>query len=427
MNRRSCGPSRTAMPSLLLAMLLMTGCGDGSDGALAAQAQTPWPTPTSTATPVAARNWIRSWAAAPQAQAPGDKCVPDLTDRTVRQIVRSSAKGEALRLRLTNEATPAQMRVGAVHVALVGLDGAIVPGSDRSVTFGGAGTATLAPGTALSSDEVPLRLAPLDRLAISIYLPQGAPSATYHRLALATSQIAGGDETGAPTLRDPSPLQCRVLLSGVDVESATPRSTIIALGDSITDGMGSTPDADHRWPDFLAERLREANLDEAVADEGIGGNRLLLDGVGSAGLTRFARDALAVPGVATVIILEGINDIGDASTQGTPVPDAGTLIDAYRQMIARAHGAGVKVILGTLLPYKGAAYWTPEGESVREAVNSWIRSGGEADAIVDFDPVVADPSDPLRQRPELNSGDALHPNDAGYRAMANAIDLGRLH
>ena len=210
----------------------------------------------------------------------------------------------------------------------------------------------------------------------------------------------------------------------VDGGHEPPRRTLVAFGDSITDGAAATNDADTRWPDLVAERLQRAKLDMGVANLGIGGNRVLEDGNGLNALARFDRDALSVRGVSHVIILEGVNDIGAAwRDKATTRPSADDLIDAHRQLIARGHDRGVKVILATILPYKGAGYWSEWGEGVRTEVNAWIRTNREADGFVDFDKAIRDPADPLRMAKPYDIGDALHPNDAGFKAMAAAVDL----
>ena len=376
------------------------------------------------ATPAAAQHWSRSWMAAPLVwTAPADKR-PDLTDRTVRQVVRLSSGGVRIRLRLSNEMAVAPLTIGAVHVALAGEDGAILPGTDRVVAFNRMQGATLSPRAPLLSDPIDLPVKPLTRLTISIHLPQGAATPTVHAYAAATNWIAPGDQTAAIKLTGATTIGPRLILSAVEVETARPAPTIVTLGDSITDGVRATNDSNRRWPDLLAERFQKAGRrNVAIANAGISANRLLSEGEGYNALARFDSDVLAVPGVSHVVILEGVNDIGAASAQKRPLPSAGDLIGAYRQMIARARGNGVKVILATILPYKGAGYWSEEGEAVRVAVNDWIRTTDEADGMVDLAKAIADPADPARMAKPYDVGDALHPNDAGFAAMAAAFDL----
>jgi lysophospholipase L1-like esterase len=375
-----------------------------------------------------AQHWSRSWAAAAQAspEPENERALPDLKDKTVRQIVRLSAGGRRFRLLLSNEFTPSEMRIGSVRVALVAADGAIVAGSEREVRFAGRAGARMMANAPLVSDSIDLPLKPLAQLAVSIYLPEATKRLTHHGFADATGWIAPGDQTGTPVLRDATVTTSRILIAAVDVESARPRGTIVAFGDSITDGARATPDTNRRWPDLLAERLQAARIDKAVANVGIGGNRVLHHGAADNALARFDRDVLAVPGVSHVLVLEGINDIGGWKRDPATAPSAEALIDGFRQLIARAHANGVKLILCTLLPYEGAGGYTPEGEKVRQAVNAWIRTGGEADGVVDFERAVADPARPGQILAAYDSGDKLHPGDAGYAAMAKAIDLALL-
>lgn len=379
-----------------------------------------------TAVPVKAQHLARSWAVAVHPQPPGKPVLPDLKDRTLRQVVRISTGGARWHLRLSNEATLAETRVGSVHVSLLDRAGATVPGSDRGVLFGGRGDVTMNAASPLVSDAIDLPLEPLARVEIRIYLPVGAPAATVHGLASATTVVGPGDQTAPGPIREPSPLFARAIIEAIDVESDRPKSVVIAFGDSITDGARSTADANHRWPDVLADRLQRAKIDMGVANAGIGGNRLLLNGFGPNALARFDRDVIAVPGATHVVILEGINDIGSATNDKRAIPSAEAIIGAYRQMISRARAGGLKVIMGTLLPYKGAMYWSAEGEAVRDQVNSWIREAKEADGVVDFERAICDPTDPDSMRAEFDSGDHLHPNDAGYRTMANTMDLSLL-
>lgn len=376
------------------------------------------------ATPATAQHWSRSWMAAPLAwKAPADKR-PDLTDRTIRQVVRISSGGQRIRLRLSNEMAAEPLTIGAVHVALAGADGAILPGTDRIVAFNRAQGATLPARAPLLSDPIDLPVQPLTRLTVSIHLPQGAATPTVHAYSAATNWIAPGDQTSAPVLTGATTIAPRLILSAIEVESAKPAPTIVTLGDSITDGVRATPDSNRRWPDLLAERFQKAGRKNvAIANAGISANRLLSEGDGYNALARFDSDVLALPGVSHVVILEGVNDIGSAHAQQRPLPSAQELIGAYRQMIARAHGNGVKVILATILPYKGAGYWSEPGEAVRVAVNNWIRTTKEADGLVDLAKTIADPADAARMARLYDVGDALHPNDAGFAAMAAAFDL----
>jgi len=373
--------------------------------------------------PALAQYWSRSWGLAPQ-QLSRNAPLPDLTGKTLRQVVRISSGGTRIRLRLTNELSQSALKIGSVHVALVDAAGQIIPGSDRAVTFGGVAAPLVPDRAPIVSDAIALRVAPLAHVAISLYFPAGAPDATVHGYAAATASIAAGDQTAAATLANPTPFKQRMVIAGIDVETSRAGSTVVAFGDSITDGVRATADADTRWPDDLAEKLQKAGrTNVGVANLGISGNRVLAEGAGNNALARFDRDVLSVPGVSHVIVLEGVNDIGGATRAKTPLPTVADLTGAYRQMIARAHDKGVKVILATILPYKGAGYWGAEGETVRKQVNAWILSNHEADGAVDFAHAVADPADAEKFATAYDSGDSLHPNDAGFRAMTAAIDL----
>jgi lysophospholipase L1-like esterase len=385
--------------------------------------------------------WLTSWAASPQAPTkamgafPGS---PTFHDQTIRQVVRLSGGGRMVRIRFTNEFGAQPVTIGAAHLAVAGAGGAIQPGSDHVLTFAGKPTAVMRPGAPLLSDPVDMAAAPLTRLSISLYLPDQVDDCTCHGTSQETGYVTAGDATGAPIIPTAvKPLLPRVLISAVEAAPDRPARTIVAFGDSITDGIGSTVDADRRWPDQLAERLLAAGRPAYISDQGISGNRVLNDGFGVSALGRFDRDVLATPGLGYVIVFEGINDIGISymprtdggpfaafmkSFAGPPVT-AEDIIAGYRQLIARAHEHGVKIYGATITPYGGAATFSPEGEAVRQAVNRWIRTSGAFDAVLDFDAVWRDPGDPTRIREGFHAGDHLHGSDAGYKALADSIDL----
>jgi lysophospholipase L1-like esterase len=381
------------------------------------------------------QSWARSWEAAPlevpapappRAQgAPAEPVpAPIASDATFRMVARLSAGGTAIRLRLSNELSTETLRLGAVHVALASDDGTVIPGSDQAVSFGGNTAPVIPAGAPLVSDPVALKAAPLAHVVVSIYVPGATSHLTGHPLGVATTRVAPGDQTGAADLGAGIATTMRYMLTGIDVSGSPATATIVTFGDSITDGAASTNDADHRWPDILAERLRAAGKTGfAVANAGISGNRLLATGAGPAALARFDRDVLSVPGVRYVVVLEGVNDIGAATRNKAILPLPRDIIGAYSQLIARAHDRGVKVIGATILPYKGAGYYSEEGDAVRQAVNDWIREPGHFDGVVDFDHAVADKADPQTMASAYDSGDKLHPGDAGYKAMAEAVDL----
>ncbi|MEH1124352.1 GDSL-type esterase/lipase family protein [Micromonospora sp. CPCC 206061] len=389
-----------------------------------------------TATPAGAHpggRWTATWSTANIASFPDFFGTPNWSggfdDQSVRQPIRVSQGGSALRIRVSNVFGTGPLRLTGASVGRAG-DGADVrPGSLRTVTFDGRRSTVVPAGRELASDPVALRVAPLERLTVTLYFARSTGPVTFHLMSMATAYRASGDhlvDRSGAAFGETS--QSWYLLSGVDVIGAAPkhdRGTVVAFGDSITDGAFSTPDTDNRYPDELAERLVAAGRRLAVVNAGIGGNRVLADadGFGERATARFQRDALDQPGVRSVIVLEGINDIGLLG--GQPVTTA-QLIEGHRALIRAAHDRGVRVIGATILPFKGVAYpgyFTEEGERIRDEVNHWIRTGGEYDAVVDLDRALADPADPDYLRAEYDGGDGLHPNDAGMRAMAEAVDL----
>lgn len=377
--------------------------------------------------------WIGSWAASPMGE-PVNPGQPAPADSTYRDVVRISAGGPSIRVILTNEFGSRPLAIGAASVAIsAGPGGAIQPGSDHALTFAGQSSVIIPNGALAVSDPVPMDVAPLSSLAVSVYLPeQSIGSTTCHEDGQSTNFITQGNTTAAPALTDPRLIYSWCFVKGIDVSTTNPRdAAIVAFGDSITDGWQSTRDANSRWPDILAARLqadsRFRNL--SVLNEGIGGNRLLHDGAGPNALARFDRDVLSQDGVRYLIVLEGINDIGHTAQPREPsdIVTAQDLIFALSQLVARAHAHGIRVYGATLTPYIGANYASPHGEEMREAENSWIRTSGVFDGVIDFDKITRDPSNPQVFAPAFDSGDHLHPNDAGYKAMADAIDLSLFH
>jgi lysophospholipase L1-like esterase len=345
----------------------------------------------------------------------------DPSNVTLRQLVRVAVAGKRIRLRFSNEDGSEALVLGAVHVAAAGPDGTAVAGSDHVVTFDGHDGVALPDGAPVLSDPVEMKVDALEKLVISVHVP-GILSRTGHALF---QYVAGqpGNHTAAASLPNVRIMRLPALVSEVDVEPVSANAVVVTLGDSITEGAASTANAFRGWPDRLAERLAAAHSRYAVVNTGIGGNRLLRYGAGPSALARLDRDVLSVPGVKAIILLEGINDIGRGFYPPTEPVTAEALIAADKQIIARAHARGIKVYGATLTPYKGAHYYMPEGERVREALNAWIKTGGAFDAVVDFAPTVADKSDPSTFDVNDNLRDRLHPNDAGYQAMADAIDL----
>jgi len=359
----------------------------------------------------------------------GGPQIASLNDQTIRMVVRTSIGGQSLRVQFSNAYGTTPLSIGAAHVGLRSKDSAIVAGSDRALTFNGRPSIKVPPGASILSDAVALTVPKLSDLAISVYTPGDTGPATRHSMALRNAYIGSGNLVGATEVPPGGPASnAWFFISRVDVLAPAASGTIVAFGDSITDGATSTPDTNRSWPSILAERLaaNPATANIAVVNHGISGNRLLLDGTGTNALARFDRDVLTQAGVKWLMILEGINDIGQALRTGAAPEAAITaddIIGAYRQMIDRAHTEGIKVIGCTLTPYVGAAYASDAGEAVRSAVNNWIRTSGAFDAVVDFDAATRDPSNPKQFLPAYNNTDKLHPNDAGYRAMADAVDL----
>ncbi|AWS47053.1 SGNH/GDSL hydrolase family protein [Streptosporangium sp. 'caverna'] len=382
---------------------------------------------------VTARGWSATWSTSPQR--PGPNYTPNWSEQgfanqTIRQVVRISAGGIAVRVRLSNAYGSAPLKVTGATVARTANGAAIRPGSLRHLTVNRARSFTIPAGGELASDAVPLPLGALDSVTVTLYLAAPTGPATYHAQAMATSYRATGDHRadGSAAAFGETSLSW-YYLSGVDVIGAPRREGVVAFGDSLTDGYGATFEADNRYPDELAERLAAAGRPRAVLNQGISGNRVTVDSawLGDRATSRFRRDVLSQPGVGTVVILEGINDLGMTeapSPMNAPLTEvsAGELIAAHRDLIRQAHAGGLRVIGATLPPMKGSRYYTARSETKRDEVNTWIRTSGEYDAVADLDRALASPTDGDQLNPAFDSGDHLHPNDAGYRAMAHAIN-----
>ncbi len=344
-------------------------------------------------------------------------------------IVRTSVGGSVLRVQLSNTFGPAPLSVGAAHIALRDKGSSIVTSSDHALTFSGQPSIVIPAGAQALSDPVDMHVGPLAYLTISVYISGKAVDPTDHLTGLHTTYVSGpGDFTGSVSITPVRTSESWYWISAVDVLAPAKTGVIVAFGDSITDGATSTPDTDSSWPSQLADRIQKNKSTAgkwAVVNEGISGNQLLSDGMGKAALARLDRDVFSLTGVKWIIVLEGINDIGLSSFMHNPADKvtARQLIDAQKQIIARAHLRGIKVMGATLTPFKGASYYSPQGEKTREAVNHWILTSGAFDATVDFDKVVEDPGHPEEIRPSWNIRDHLHPNDQGYKAMADAINL----
>ncbi|MBS0360994.1 MAG: SGNH/GDSL hydrolase family protein [Proteobacteria bacterium] len=373
-------------------------------------------------------HWVGSWGASPAMPmaAPANnpaRGTASFNNQTVTQVIRLSAGGTRLRIRLSNEYGTKPLEVGVARVALLTADGAVVAGSERTVTFSGAGAATIPAGAPMLSDPVALATKPLARLRVSLFFPTDTNGCTCHMTGMDLISVAPGDVTAKPPPAAKGAGDYRAFLTEVDVETAAPIKPVIAtFGDSITDGYRSSDDANRRWPDRLAERLAAAGKPFAVVNTAISGNRVLSEQLpifGQNALARFDRDVLQVPGVTHVTVLEGVNDLGMTK----PTPTAEQMIAGYRQLIARAHEHGVKIIGATVLPYSGASYFSAAGEAERQKINAWIRTGHAFDGVIDFDAAIRDPAKPDHMKADLQSGDWLHPNDAGYRVMGEAVDL----
>lgn len=384
-------------------------------------------------------HWVVSWGASPSpplpAAAHGRVRGLAFAHQTLREIVHLSTGGSTVRVRFSNVFGKQSLEIGAARLALRTSDSAIAIASDRALTFGGSPRISVPPNAFVVSDPVELAVPAGSDLAISIFLPRATPAAAIHSFARQTSYVGQGDFTAAPSIPHARAIPAWAFLAGVDVGAPGTMAAIAAFGDSITDGDGSTENANQRWPNHLARRLAQAGRPLGVLNAGIIGNRLLHDApqtqanFGVNALARFDRDALDQPGVKYVILLEGINDLGLAGTPLAPLSEAVSvdeLIAAMKQLIGRAHDRGVKIIGATLTPFSGIAipgYFGAGKEEKRNALNRWIRSSRAFDGVIDFDKAVRDPARPDRIRPAFDSGDHLHPGDAGYQAMAEAIDL----
>ncbi|WP_432012022.1 SGNH/GDSL hydrolase family protein [Streptomyces cucumeris] len=394
--------------------------------------------------------WTAGWAAPVQRPSAGFEpnwAETGFADQTVRQVVRVTGGGTAARIRLSNRYGTAPLRVTGATIARTAHGPAVHPASLRGLTFGHRRSVEIPAGGETASDAAPLRLAPFESVTVTLYFRRPTGPATFHAQAYATSYRADGDHRGDRTgAAFTGRTHSWYYLSDVEVTGGAKghgkrhanghgkgRDTVVAFGDSLTDGFGSGNDTHHRWPDLLAERLAAAGTPRPVLNSGIGGNLLRNDSpwYGERAAARFQRDVLDKPGVRSVIVLEGLNDIGfsevDLPTyRPNPQISAEEVIASYRELIGRAHARGVRVIGGTILPFKGAEYHTARSEAKRAAINEWIRTSGEFDAVVDFAEIMASPSDPLALDPAYDSGDAKHPNAAGYRRMADAVDLAAL-
>ncbi len=390
-------------------------------------------TPTQLLAQISDTHWVTTWSASPSSlptQGPSSDAASQATEefnqQTLRQIIHSSAGGNHLRIRLSNVHGNKPLEIGAANIALQINNDEIDDKSLRDLTFGQQKSVIIPRGAVAFSDPVEMAVPQLSNLSVSLYLPKATGPSTHHRNANQQSWLANGNQAQSKKMTDAKAIASWYYLVAVDVLSSDKISTIVTVGDSITDGYGSTIDSNNRWPNHLAKRLSDSrgNLRFAVSNAGISGNRVLSEQLPFFGenlQARFERDVLALSGVSHIVVLEGINDIGMASRLDKKIAPE-ELIAGYRQIIARAHARNIKVIGATLLPYQGAAYYSEEGEETRLAVNEWIRNSGEYDGVIDFEKATRDPQNPQSMREAITS-DNLHPNDMGYKDMAEIIEL----
>ena len=357
----------------------------------------------------------------------GPPAIPTISNnQTVRMIVHTSIPGQKIRIELSNAFDKGVVTVGDAHVALRTSGSTIDASTDQQLTFGGRKSVDIRPGQVIVSDPVDLDLKPMSDLAVSLYMTQAEGTPANHTPGLHTAYVSSGDTVAAVTMPNPTTNTSYVWLRSVDVIAPAYSFAISCLGDSITDGFRTTVNANTAWPTLLAKRFSERLQGPriAVLNAGISGNQVLRDGAGVSALARFDRDVVSEPGVRWVVLLEAINDINiHGQITGAGAVTAADLIAGYQQLIARAHMDHIKIMGATLTPDEGVWLAGPIGEATREKVNQWIRNSGAFDAVIDFDAVVRDPADPKRMLPAFDSGDHIHPNDAGNAAMANAFDL----
>ncbi len=416
MSRRS--PAALRTPSLhkaLLTVLMLLASLAWRDPALAQGAVDP--------------DWAATWQASPQEPRPNSLSV---AGQTVRQVARVSIGGPFVRVRLSNEFGERPLTIDAAHIALAGQGAAIQPGTDRPLTFATRRTVTIPPGARILSDPVNLAVPPLSDVAVSLYFPQRTGPVTEHVFAMQTGYVAPGNVTGAANLPGATTITHRVVLTGVEVpyQRRARGKVVVAFGDTATDGFGSTAGANRRWPDLLAARLngRRGQPPTAVVNAGIAGNRMMHDFIGPNGLARFDRDVLSQANVTHVIIMMGINDFGLPG--GRKIPEEEVTVqdvaNGLQELIARARVQGIKVIGATRPPFQPIpdrpGFWSEAAEKKRSQLNQYIRSSGAFDGVIDFEAALKDPANPNRLNPAYDSGDHFTPNDAGYAAMAEAVD-----
>ncbi|HTL66729.1 MAG TPA: SGNH/GDSL hydrolase family protein [Lacunisphaera sp.] len=374
--------------------------------------------------------WVATWVSSQELlDPPKTASDPGLSGHTIRQVVQPSLAGDGLRVMFSNLVGDSPLTIGAASIARANGGSAIQPDSACALTFSGSPNVTIQPGAAMISDIANFPVRAFENLAVTVYCPEVPAKVTGHRGSRTTSFIVAGDAVAAPEFSAPRKEEHWYLLAEIDVRAAAEASAVVAIGDSITDGRGSTTDQNDRWTNNLARRLaaNAATAQVSVLNQGIGGGRLLRHGLGPSALSRFDRDVLAPAGVTTVIVFEGVNDLGTAvgaRKRGEAGASARDVIMAYEQMILRAHLKGLRIYGATITPFEGfKMYNDDKSEAERTAVNHWIRTSGQFDAVIDFDAMTRDPQNPSRLSAAVDSGDHLHPSAAGYHLMADRVDL----
>jgi lysophospholipase L1-like esterase len=373
-----------------------------------------------------AEEWVGTWTTAPQLVEPQNvPPQPGLSQNTLRQIVRVSLGGDSLRVRFSNEFSTSRVELNAVHVAVSADSGAIITETDLPLKFAGEPKVTIEPGAAITSDPFGFVLAPRTDIAITIFFGDTSPDVTGHPGSRTTSYLLPGNAVSAAAFTNAVHTDHWYIINSIDVVAEESAAAVVVLGNSITDGRGSGTNKQNRWPDELARRLQENPNTRLVAvlNQGIGGNCVLRACLGPSALSRFERDVLGATKARWLIILEGINDIGQTQDAVAAAKVADDLIAAYQQMIDSAHAEDIQVYGATLLPFGGSFYDAPHRETARSSVNEWIRSSGRFDAVIDLDAALRDPEHPLSLLPAADTGDHLHPNETGHRMMAEAVDL----
>lgn len=384
----------------------------------------------------ASATWVASWTASPHAPlgTTGFFAAGTFDNVTISQVIRLTEGGTQLRVRFSNRYGPHPLKIGAARIYQIDDANNEIAGTSRTLTFGGEAGAVIPRGSPFVSDTVALDLPDLARVKVEFYLPEDTGPCTCHLTGVDELAISPPGNHVGETWEAVDTKQYRAFLTTIEVDSPDALGTIVTFGDSITDGVGATAGANRRWPDILANRLQEAGKEWAVANAGISGNRVLSPGMGEAALARFDEDVLSLPNVKYMIVFVGVNDIGNrfgpvrggvaGLTIDQPEITVEDMIAGYKQLVARAHAKGIKVIGSPIGPYKGASYWSEEGEAARQAIEQWMLTSDTFDAITRIDLAFADPADPAQMRDGYHMGDHLHGSDAGLKAVGDSIDLG---